>query len=147
MNLLSSLLPSSFIKKVGFDDILLAINNSTEFLIINTLQKNEQEFLISGTIPFEKEEEKINEIIEAGKMRKYKIIIYGKNSTDSTIEIKYKQLMNFGFTQVFIYYGGIFEWVLLRDIYGEDLFPSITTISNSKVNLLKWKPNRTFCPP
>jgi hypothetical protein len=38
------------------------------------------------------EEEKMNEIIESGKMRKYKIIIYGKNSTDSTVETKYRQL-------------------------------------------------------
>jgi len=143
MDLLTSLLPSfTSIKKVGFDDISLAINNPTEFLIINTLPKNEQDSLIRGTLCFEKEEEKINEIIEAGKMRKYKIIIYGKNSTDPTIETKYKQLVNFGFTQVFVYYGGIFEWVLLRDIYGEELFPFITTIPNNKIDLLKWKPTR-----
>ena len=145
MNLITSLLPSyPFIKKVGFDDLLLAINNSIDFLIINTLPKNEQEFLIRGSIPSEKEEEKMNEIIESGKMRKYKIIIYGKNSTDSTVETKYRQLVNFGFTQVFVYYGGIFEWVLLRDVYGEDLFPFVATIPNSKIDLLKWKPIRVL---
>jgi len=147
MNLLSSFIPSSFtfINKVGFDDLLVAINNPNNFLIISTLPKTEQDFLICGTIPFETEEKKMNEIIESGKLKKYKIIIYGKNSTDLTVETKYKQLLNLGFTNVYLYYGGIFEWVLLRDIYGEDLFPSITTnVSNNNINLLKWKPNRIF---
>lgn len=155
MNFISSL---SFIKpinKIGFDDVLFATNEcNKEIIIISTLPQNEQDFLIKGTIPYNLEEERINKIIEAGNYYKYKIIIYGKNTTDVTIETKYKQLKDFGFTQVFIYYGGLFEWVLLQDIYGEDIFSTTIFYQNKYVNLneykkgedilLKWKPKPIF---
>lgn len=52
------------------------------------------------------------------------IVIYGKNSTDMTTWVKYNQLIDYGFERVKIYTGGIFEWMLLQDIYGDDLFPT-----------------------
>jgi len=36
---------------------------------------------------------------------------------------------------VYIYSGGLFEWLLLQDIYGSDLFPT----TNDKVDFLKYK--------
>jgi hypothetical protein len=160
MNFISSLsfIKSAPINKIGFDDVLFAINDNfhKEIIIINTLPQNEQEFLIKGTIPYNLEEEKINKIIESGNYYKYKIIIYGKNTTDFTIETKYKQLKDFGFTQVFIYYGGLFEWVLLQDIYGDDIFSTTIFYQNKYINLneykkivgqdilLKWKPKSNF---
>ena len=53
-----------------------------------------------------------------------KIIIYGKNCNDEKIYIKYQQLISLGFYNVFIYVGGLFEWLLLQDIYGSDEFPT-----------------------
>jgi len=144
MNFLLPFTKVTSIKKIGFDDILTAIKYPNNFLIINTLPKNEQEFLIYQTVKLEIEEQKINEIIDSGKMMKYKILIYGKNSTDQTVEIKYNKLLKFGFTQVYIYYGGLFEWCLLRDIYGEDLFPIITTNKINNIDILKWKPECVF---
>jgi hypothetical protein len=48
-----------------------------------------------------------------------------------------------GFAKVFIYYGGMFEWVLLREIYGEDMFPCINHMRNTREDvLLKWKPKK-----
>jgi hypothetical protein len=158
MNLISSLslLKSTPINKVGFDDVLHSIeeSNKNTILLISTLPKNEQHFVIKGTVPCNLEEEKINKIIESVDYYKYKIIIYGKNSTDSTIETKYNQLKGFGFTQLYIYYGGLFEWVLLQDIYGEDIFPTSIFYQNTYIKLdeykkkidcdilLKWKPMR-----
>jgi hypothetical protein len=59
------------------------------------------------------------------------IVIYGKNSTDMTTWVKYNQLIDYGFERVKIYTGGIFEWMLLQDIYGDDLFP--TTAPNRDI--------------
>ena len=64
------------------------------------------------------------------------IIIYGKNSSDQSIIIKYNQLLNLGFKNIHIYPGGLFEWLLLQDIYGSDLFQT----TNDEKDILKYKP-------
>ena len=38
---------------------------------------------------------------------------------------KYNQLKKLGFSNVHIYFGGLFEWLLLREIYGDINFPII----------------------
>ena len=37
---------------------------------------------------------------------------------------KYNQLNALGFFNVYIYPGGLFEWLCLQDIYGFDDFPT-----------------------
>ena len=37
---------------------------------------------------------------------------------------KQKQLVSLGFKNVYIYLGGMFEWLLLQDVYGQKEFPS-----------------------
>jgi len=46
-------------------------------------------------------------------------------------------LTSLGFYNVYIYIGGIFEWLLLQDIYGEKEFPT----TNKELDLLKYKPS------
>ena len=41
---------------------------------------------------------------------------------------------------VYVYPGGLFEWLLLQDIYGEDNFP--TTLK--ELDILKYKPLSVF---
>ena len=65
------------------------------------------------------------------------IVIYGKNSSDETIYKKYYQLTELGFTNVNIYLGGMFEWLLLQDIYGAEEF--VTT--KKELDILKYKSN------
>ena len=140
------------IKKIGFDDVIFASKNLDKYILINTLNKEEQNILIKGTIPFHLEEEKINNIIDNIDFDKYKIVIYGKNSTDSTIETKYKQLKGLGFIELYVYYGGLFEWMLLQDIYGKDFFDITVssdiyekgTINHTYIDILYWKPVRFF---
>jgi hypothetical protein len=122
--------------KIGFDDMIYGISNN--YIIINTLSLNEQDYLIKGTLDANKELEIINNLLTTNKS--VKIIIYGKNSCDKTIIKKYEQLKSLGFENVFIYMGGIFEWMLLQDIYGEDNFP--TTKKN--LDILKYKPSKIF---
>jgi len=64
------------------------------------------------------------------------IVVYGKNSNDITILHKYDQLVKLGFTNVHIYTGGIFEWMLLHEIYGKDLFK----ITKYEIDILRYRP-------
>ena len=76
----------------------------------------------------------INDLIQK-KNKKKKIIIYGENSSDNSIVKKYYQLQKLGINNIFIYMGGLFEWLLLQDIYGNDQFPTTTEI----IDILKYK--------
>ncbi len=92
-----------------------------DILLINTLPLNKQDCLIMKTLTAE------NEIIEIQKLQdnyiyNKKIIVYGMNCIDNTVDNKYEQLLNLGFNETYIYKGGMFEWVLLQDIYGEEYF-------------------------
>ena len=65
-----------------------------------------------------------------------KIIVYDKNSSQDHLYKKYHQLINLGFYEVYVYPGGLFEWLLLQDIYGKDLFQTTTEI----LDILRYKP-------
>jgi len=122
------------VKKVGFEDIQYIQNNGNNGIIINTLNINEQNCVISSTISPNKEEEVINDILKQDLTKT--IIIYGRNNLDETIYQKYKDLVSLGFKNVYIYPGGIFEWMCLQDIYGFEEFKT-TTKEN---DILKYKP-------
>ena len=142
---------SQSILKVNFETIQNLIKNNTNSLnnlyyknnniyLINTLNNNEQNCLISSTIPYNEEENLINKIINNGNQKEIIIILYGKNSNDNSLYNKYNQLINLGFSNsnVYIYLGGLFEWLLLQDIYGYDLFPT----TSKELDLLKYKSNQ-----
>jgi len=109
------------IPKVNYEDIQFLIKNANDrfnmvsVILINTLPTSSQHCLIKNTVPIAEEESIINTLINTNK--EVKIVIYGKNSNDATIYTKYEQLRGLGFSSVFVYTGGIFEWLLLQDIY------------------------------
>jgi hypothetical protein len=109
--------------------------NSYKYIIINTMDKNLQSCLIQNTIPIQEEEEIINGILKNKYSNEITIIIYGTNSNDENICSKYDQLVKLGIKNVFIYTGGMFEWLMLQDIYGRDLFPT----TSRELDLLKYK--------
>jgi hypothetical protein len=111
-------------KKVGFEDVLYAINNPTRFIILNTLVPELQNCLIKGTLRYEIEEQTINDCLNHSSKLYPTLIIYGKNSTDATVDSKEKQLEELGFEDVYVYSGGMFEWLLLQDTYGLSEFPT-----------------------
>jgi hypothetical protein len=127
------------IPRINFEDIQYSIKNRETTVIINTLSNTIQDCLIKNTIPSYQEEELINNLIKTGR-KDIKIIIYGKNSNDDTVYKKYQQLVQLGFYQVFIYTGGLFEWMLLQDIYGADDFPT----TKKELDILKYKGNKVF---
>ena len=120
------------IQKINFEGMQNAINN-TENIIINTLKNDEQDCLIEGTTNPKTEVVLLNNCLNTMKNRH--IIIYGKNNNDEKIFIKYQQLINLGFTNVSIYIGGMFEWLLLQEVYGEQPFPT----TNDELDILKFK--------
>ena len=130
---------SSFIyKNINFEDMQSAINNNYDTIIINTLDIAKQKCLINGTIQIDHETKIVNEQLE--KNKSIRIIVYGMNSTDETIVKKYDQLIGLGFTNVYIYLGGLFEWLMLQDIYGEKEFPT----TKKELDILKYKPNKVL---
>jgi len=119
------------INKINFKDMQYAINNN--LIIINTLDSNSQDCLIKNTLLPNEEIECINKYIHTNKS--IKIIIYGENCTDNKLIKKYDQLTQLGFKNIYIYIGGLFEWLLMQDIYGANEFPTTTRISD----ILKYK--------
>lgn len=91
--------------------------------IIHTMDENEK-VLILGTVVAEKESEKINKMLSKNDYEK-DIIIYGRNCHEyENLLKKQKQLASLGFKNIFIYLGGMFEWLLLQDVYGSKEFPT-----------------------
>jgi len=126
--------------RITFEDLQYAITKPNDFIIINTLPVSDQGCLIKNTTSYQTEEETINGFLNQYDFTSHTFIVYGRNSNDSTIETKYSQLSNLGFTSVFIYNGGMFEWLLLQDIYGDTEFPT----TKKELDILKYKPTRTL---
>lgn len=122
---------------INFEDMQTAIANK-EYIIINTLNVNQQECLIAGTLTLANEEEILNTYLKTNIT--IRIIVYGSNSNDITVKKKHEQLLALGFINVFIYNGGLFEWLLLQDIYGSELF--LTT--KQERDILKYKGRQVF---
>ena len=122
-------------KYINFEDVQYTISGKS-FILINTLPTDKQLCLIVGTLHINEEERIINKYISSRE--NIKIIIYGMNSSDINVHKKYSQLIGLGFTDVYIYNGGLFEWLLLQDIYGKDLFKT----SSNELDILKYKGNR-----
>lgn len=128
----SSLIPP---KKVNFEYVLKAISCPEKYILINTLDNNNQLCLIYGTLNIDSEEKTINDILTKYQENTKIIIIYGKNSTDDSVYKKHKQLLELGIGEVVIYSGGLFEWLLLQDIYGNTAFQTTSKV----LDILKFK--------
>ena len=130
---------SQSIKKINYEDIQFVTKNSEVHLLINTLNEHEQDCLIPNTININKEVELINKFIKTGN-KQVKIIIYGQNCNDEKLYTKYNQLTSLGFYNVYIYPGGLFEWLMLQDIYGPTEFPT----TKRELDILKYKPHKVL---
>jgi len=126
------------INKINFED-MKHIQQNENSIIINTMEPHNQDCLIEGTISIKNEENILNNLISKGKVEE-KIIIYGENSCDNKLIKKYNQLIKLGFINVYIYTGGLFEWLLLQDIYGNDYFKTTTV----EKDFLKYKGIQKF---
>jgi len=126
------------VQKVNFEDVQFIINSKRKnHILINTLPIHNQDCLITNTISVDKEEQIINGCLSKPNVR---IVIYGKNTNDPKIIEKYKQLLNLGFRHIYIYPGGLFEWLCLQDIFGKEDFPT----TKYELDLYKYRPKSKF---
>jgi hypothetical protein len=123
--------------KINFEDIQYSLHNKDNYILINTMEDSCQDCLLPNTVSPEKETAIINHLIQSGK-KDIKLVIYGKNCNDDKIYKKYNQLQSLGFYNVYVYTGGLFEWLMLQDIYGEKEFPT----SKKELDILKFKPQK-----
>lgn len=130
---------SQSIQKINFEDMQSVIKNPEIYLIINTLPESEQNCLIPNTIAPVQEETMINSFLQK-RIKEIRIVIYGRNSNDDKIYEKYNQLIKLGFHNIFLYTGGLFEWLMLQDIYGFNEFPT----TSKQLDFLKYKPKQVL---
>lgn len=129
---------SSTTNKVNFEDIQFYLKQKQKnCLLINVLEAHEQKCLIKGTTSINEEIQLINNNLYNPKIT---IIIYGKNSCEDKIIKKYNQLQALGFINIYVYTGGLFEWLLLQDIYGKEEFPT----TSDELDILKYKGSSVF---
>jgi hypothetical protein len=130
---------SQSIQKINFEDMQNVIKNPEVYLLINTLPESEQNCLIPNTIAPVQEETMINTFLQK-RIKEIRIVIYGRNSNDDKIYEKYNQLLKLGFYNIFLYTGGLFEWLMLQDIYGFNEFPT----TSKQLDFLKYKPKQVL---
>jgi hypothetical protein len=130
---------SQSIQKINFEDVQFILKNSESHLLINTLSETEQSCLLPLTVQASQEESIINKYLKNG-LKNIRIIIYGRNCNDEKIYTKYTQFTSLGFYNVYIYTGGLFEWLMLQDIYGTQEFPT----TKKELDLLKYKSNKVL---
>lgn len=121
--------------RINFEDMQWA-TQSQPIIIISTLGIERQNCLLPGTVSPNEEAKTINEFLK--RNTGVKIVVYGECASDDSVSLKYAQLVSLGFTNVYVYQGGIFEWLLLQDVYGEEMFPTI----GHEIDILKYKGNR-----
>ena len=124
---------SQNIPYASFEDVQSLLKQSDTYFIISTLRDNEQDCLILNTLLYSREESTINAMVQ--KDKSIRIMIYGKNCCDESCIKKYKQLQGLGFHNVYVYSGGMFEWLLLQDIYGSEDFPT----TKKELDILRFK--------
>jgi hypothetical protein len=89
--------------------------------------------LISGTTPFEGEVAAVEAALAAGQP----VVVYGANWSDARVAAKCAQLTSLG-GDPRAYVGGMFEWLLLQEYYGRELFG--TTGAASAPDLVEFRP-------
>ena len=118
------------IRRASFEDVQFA--REGKCLVISVLNEHEQSVLIKGTVPANDEVR----LVEDALNLKRDVLVYGLNSSDSRVLTKCEQILKLG-GQPIAYVGGLFEWLLLQDIYGVDAFPT----NGFTLDHLRFKPN------
>lgn len=107
---------------LNFDDMKQAIDRG--YTICHIMEEADEGIIIKNTLSVKDEIKKINDFLQNDQLDGM-IVLYGRNYTDiDKLAQRQKQLNSLGFMRVFIYVGGLYEWVLLQNVYGDKLFPT-----------------------
>ena len=128
--------------RIGFQDVQYALQpmNRMGFVLVHTLPPAQQSCLIQGTLRAEQEEAQLNQMLKNGAHRHTHILVYGKHACDETAVNRVTHLRSLGFTEVYHYVGGLFEWLVLQDTFGDNQFPT----SGKESDLLRFMPPQQF---
>ena len=121
---------SRTIMKANHEDV--SDSHANGVCIISTLGDHEQDILIENTVACAEEIAEVDSAIKTGRT----IVIYGRNSNDDSIYRKYDQIVALRHKNVYVYPGGLFEWLLLQDVFGEDAFRT----TKKTLDILSYKP-------
>jgi len=94
------------INKISFEDMKYCIDNNN--IIISVIKTQDEKCLIKNTVMSYNEENIINDLYSKKNLSTM-VVIYGYNSNDNNIIKKYKQLLELGFKNIYVYMGGLFE--------------------------------------
>ena len=128
-------IPSFGDRAIGFDDMLRCIRTPAKYAIIHTMSASET-VLIGGTLTATEEEMFVNDYLSKYVENQKTIVLYGRNCCDDSTRQKRAQLLSLGISDVYVYIGGLFEWILLQDIYGATEFPTTNVVTD----LLAYRP-------
>jgi hypothetical protein len=118
------------VKYIGFDELSCLGDRD---LLITVMGYNTNAFIARTILP-NQEETVINGIINAKTQKEYTVYIYGKNCKDiDVIGKRIHQLKELGFNKFAVYASGFFEYLLLRETFGESRFPIIGQIKSAGV--------------
>lgn len=123
---------------INFEDVQQIISQKRG-IIINTLPSINQTCLIKSTIPAANEEEIMDRCLQKRNFT-IGIVVYGMNANDHSVYNKQQQLQKMGFSNVHVYPGGLFEWLCMQDIYGQNEFPT----TSKELDILKYKARSKF---
>ena len=99
---------------VDFEYVLKRYTHTT---LITTIPCSRGKHRIKNTLDPTEEEDVINNYISSSENTE--IIVYGMNCADTSV----------------LYCGGLFEWILLQDVYGDDAFKTNYSVDD----ILKYK--------
>ena len=118
---------------VGFEEMVDGLRN--KHAILSTMP--DRDCLIRGTMTDDEEDRYVAACLSTYSSTPV-IVIYGRNACDPAPDAKRTQLMRLGFgmNDVCIYRGGMFEWMLLRDISGDAEFPA----TKPERDILRYRP-------
>ena len=81
-----------------------------------------QPWRIAGTLSSDEEERRVQSLAGSGKGNQGNcIVFYGLNATDPAPEAQVRKLREYGL-EALCYRGGLFEWSLLREVFGQDAY-------------------------
>ena len=121
---------------IGFEDVKKAIHK--KYILLNVLPNNMQSVLIKGSLTIDSEEQVINEMINNYNVPDAPVIVYGFNGGDTKVQEKCQQLRGLGLSDVYVYSGGLFEWLLLNELYGDEEFP-VENSDGKRIDILKYR--------
>lgn len=88
---------------------------------------------IEGTVDGDKANQVLDKCLREDPSKL--VVFYGLNSTDSAPLHRWNNATQLGLENAHVYCGGMFEWLILGELYGNDMFP-VTSIQD---DLLKFK--------